>query len=64
MGLLVVFVLGLGYKFYHQGFHNIGFVASVAIAAGLLFIFLAPERFRRSQRPSSRDSEADDIRWK
>lgn len=62
IGLAVLFVVGLVGKFYVEGFHNIGMIATIAIAAGVMFAFLAPDLFQRSERFDDRDDGRPDLR--
>lgn len=64
--LLVVFVGAMMFREFRSGFHNIGMIASISIAAGVLFFFLAPEKFStpRKTKPEevsakSQETEAD-----
>ena len=61
IGLAVLFVVGLGIKFFAQGFHDIGMIATIAIAAGVMFAFLAPDLFNRSERFDDRDDGRPDL---
>lgn len=60
--MLVATVLVLAFRFFQQGHRNIGFIASVAVAAGVLFVFLSPERFQRPKRRRLPDGEHRDLR--
>jgi hypothetical protein len=55
-----LFVVGFAIKEYRSGFHDLGFVLSISIAAAVLFIFLAPQKFGRAE-PASAD-ESNDLR--
>jgi len=62
IGVAVLSVVGLAVKFYVEGFHNIGMIATIAIAAGVMFAFLAPDLFQRSERFDDRDDGRPDLR--
>ncbi len=57
--LLVVFIGAMMIREFSSGFHNLGMIASIAIAAGILFFFLAPEKF---SAPKKTKSDADQVK--
>ena len=55
--LLVAFVGALALREYRSGFHNIGMIASISVAAGVMFFFLAPEKFSVKPKPKTKVEE-------
>ena len=64
IGLAVVFAVVLGGRFYGQGMHDIGMIVTITItiAAVVMFAFVAPDFFSRSERFDDRDDGRPDLR--
>ena len=62
IGLAVVFAVVLGGRFYGQGMHDIGMIVTITIAAVVMFAFVAPDFFSRSERFDDRNDGRPDLR--
>jgi hypothetical protein len=56
---LILMGVGLAYKFYDDGKHDLGFAVSVAIAASILIYFLSPDQFTVDEANPSTGSRRD-----